>query len=113
MTWTLAGLSVIGGLSVLSGVLWAVDTRRLARRYRERVGLDVPGLIALLPEELRGRPYYGFRLAPGQSGRISVGLCYRDGVLRRGNPPNVGLDFDPATGALLAVHPEGIGLGLK
>lgn len=112
MTWTAVGLSVLGGLSALSAALWAVDTCRRAWRYRQKVGLDLPGLIALLPEELRGRPYYGFRLAPGQRERISVGLCYRDGVLRRGNPPNVGLDFDPETGALRAIHPEGIGLGL-
>jgi hypothetical protein len=33
--------------------------------------------------------------------------------LRKGNPPNVGLDFDLETGALVKVHEEGIGLGLK
>lgn len=31
----------------------------------------------------------------------------------RGAPPNVGLDFDRRTGALAAIDPEGIGLGIK
>src|SRR5215813_1046704 len=104
MSWTVAGLSMLGGLSVLSGILWAADTHRLQRRYRQKVGLDLAGLIELLPEELRGKPYYRFMLAPWQSERISVGLCYRDGSEIMGNPQNVGLDFDSDTGALLQVH---------
>ena len=101
------------GLSLLSGILWAADTHRLHRRYRQKVGLDLAGLIALLPEELRRHSYSRFKLARGQRERISVGLCYGDGRAKKGNPPNVGLDFDPDTGTLLQVHPEGIGLGLK
>ena len=101
------------GLSVVSGILWGIDTHRLQRRYREKVGLDLAGLINLLPAELRRHSYSRFRLGPWQHGRISVGLCYGDGRATKGSPPNVGLSFDPDTGALLQVHPEGIGLGLK
>ena len=42
-----------------------------------------------------------------------VGLVYRTGELRVGNPPNVGMEFNPKTGELLRVKPEGVGLGLK
>jgi len=107
------GLSVVGGLAILLGIVWAVESVQAQRLYRQKIGLDLAGLVALLPPELRGKRYYGFRLAPRQQGRISVGVCYHGEGLLQGNPPNVGLDFDPHTGGLLQVHPEGIGLGLK
>lgn len=71
------------------------------------------GLVALLPPHLRDRQYTTYRLAPGNDVYLSVGLVYDDQQMRRGNPPNVGLDFDAETGALVRIHEDRIGLGLK
>ncbi len=101
-----AVLFIVGGLAMLG------EKAARARRYREKVGLDLAGLTALVPEHQR-KPFTRFLLAPAEPEQISVGLVFDDGRRSIGNPPNVGLRFDRRTGALLSVHPEGIGLGLK
>lgn len=110
-----AGIVVVVGLSAASLVLMERDRRRQHRLYREKVGLDLAGLVALLPEAQRGRRFVDFMIAPWSEGPLRVGLVYQpdDGLVRVGNPPNVGLEFDPGSGKLLAVRPDGVGLGIK
>jgi hypothetical protein len=107
-------LVVVGAMAALSLALSTRDRARTRRAYDERVGLDLEGLLALLPEELRRREYTTFVIAPSEhADRIRVGLVYKTQMAFRGTPPNVGLAFDRKTGALVEVHPEGIGLGVK
>jgi hypothetical protein len=113
MSWLPVVLGVCGGLGAL---VMLADSRARARRrrlYDAKVGLGLEELVALLPPHLRDRAYYGYIVAPEDGRCVSVGLTYRDDQLHKGNPPNVGLDFDLETGALVKVHEEGIGLGLK
>ena len=70
-------------------------------------------LVQLLPEHLRERSYRGFVVGPPRGNVLVVGLIYDDGLVHRGNPPNVGLEFDRATGRLLSIHEDGLGLGFK
>jgi len=111
---------VVGFWAALGGVALVVGARDRARQrrlYDERVGLDLPRLVALLPPQLQGRAYLEYRLAPGDGRSLTVGLIYRPehrpGEIHQGTPPNVGLEFDLQTGALLAVHEDGVGLGVK
>lgn len=80
--------------------------------YRSRIGLDLAGLVKLLPAELQRTDFnrYLFHI---REDRIFVGLTFPTKEAYRGNPPNVGLEFDLSTGHLIAVHPEGVALGLK
>jgi hypothetical protein len=108
--YIVAGVLVV--LTVVSAIQWAREVRENREVFAERIGLDLDGLVALLPEPLRERRYLRFLIAPkSDPALLSVGLVY--GGPREGNPANVGLDFDRQTGALVAIHPEGIGLGLK
>jgi hypothetical protein len=113
MNWWLIALIVVASLSCLAGVCWFLDWRQQRRLYREKVGLDLAGLVALLPTDLQSRHYTDYVIARWARNRICVGLVYDDGRLRCGNPPNVGLAFDRRDGSLLEVHPAGVGLGIK
>ena len=113
MFWYAMGVTLVV-MTVITAIQWARDVREQREVFAERIGLDLDGLIALLPEPLRERRYLQFLIAPkSDPALLSVGLVYADGKARTGNPANVGLDFDRQTGALVAIHPEGIGLGLK
>ena len=83
---------------------------RLRRRYAI-VGLDLVGLVALLPETLRDRRYLEFIVSPNSDRTVLVGLVYAVPYIYRGCPPHIGLEFDAQTGRLLAVYPEGVDLG--
>lgn len=115
MPWLVVGAGVFGMMAI---VAW-MDARRgratQQERYREKVGLDLAGLIALLPDELRTRDYVDFMVAPKVDEVLRVGLVLKNtsGVVPPGTPANVGLEFDAVSGALLKVHPKGVGLGLK
>lgn len=97
---------------VVCAAIWGWQDFRLRRRYAV-VGRDLAGLVALLPDDLRGRRYDRFIVSPRGGRTLLVGLVYAVDFIYRGNPPNVGLEFDANTGRLLAVHPEGVGLGIK
>lgn len=110
--WFVLGAILGVGLFELSREEFARWRRR--REYDARVGLEPAGLVALLPPELQQRVYTEIVMAPPYtSERIRVALVYDDGRMSRGNPPNVGLEFDANTGELLAVIAEGVGLGRK
>ncbi|MCB9568039.1 MAG: hypothetical protein H6710_12660 [Myxococcales bacterium] len=111
MLWLVAlGFGALAGFAV---ILWIVDAVARRRRYAARVGLDLAGLVALLPAPLQARSYTRFVLAPSPDARIIVGLIYADEARRVGNPANVGLEFEAASGRLLKIHPAGVGLGIK
>lgn len=113
MNFGAIALGVIVTLAVLSAVLDARARRRVHRQYERAVGRDLAGLVELLPEELRGKEYTEYVIAPEREDKVSVGLVYKVEERPPGNPPNVGIDFDAKTGEVLAVHPDGIALGLK
>ncbi|MDI3286646.1 hypothetical protein [Polyangium sp. 15x6] len=76
---------------------------------------DLESLVPLLPDELRQQPFTGVR-EHWRDGRIFVGLLLPlppGAKIPCGNPANVGLEFDAETGDLIAVHPEGVALGIK
>jgi len=102
--------AVYAGAFIAFGV-W--QRARRFRRYRAKVGLRLDELVALLPAHLRDRTYTYYRIAPSSDGHIAVSLVYEVDYIFRGNPPNVGLEFDAETGALVAIHEGGIGLGIK
>ena len=83
------------------------------RRPRSSPGLRLDELVALLPAHLRDRTYTCYRLGPSSDGCISVSLLYKVDYTFRGTPPHVTLDFDAETGALVAIHEGGIGLGIR
>ncbi len=89
---------------------WTWQQHRLRRRYAV-VGLDLAGLVALLPDNLRDRQYLDFIISPNSDRTLLVGLVYAVPYTYRGCPPHIGLEFDAQTGRLLAVHPEGVNLG--
>lgn len=93
-----------------AGYTW--QQHRLHRRYAV-VGLDLAGLVALLPVELLyDRRYIEFIVSPNSNDRtLLVGLVYEVPYIYRGCPPHVGLEFDAQTGRLLAIHPDGVDLG--
>jgi hypothetical protein len=108
-------LIVLVACGIVGAASLAVAARANKRRQREydaKVGLDVAGLVQLLPPHLLAREYTMYLLAP-HGPHLSVGLVYEDPQPRRGNPANVGLVFDADTGALLSIHEDGIGLGYK
>ena len=90
--------------------VWTWQEHRLRRRYAV-VGLDLAGLVALLPETLRDRQYLYFIVSPNSDRTLLVGLVYAVPYIYRGRPPHIGLEFDAHTGRLLAVYPEGVNLG--
>ncbi len=100
--------------AAVAGLSFFRERRAARRAFAERVGLDLAAMVALLPEELRSRPFTHFVVAPGMPAeRIAVGLVYATDQPFRGTPPNVGLIFDRRTGHLADVKREGIGLGVK
>lgn len=113
VSWWRIVLVVVGLLDVAAIALAIVDRRRRTRAYREKVGLDLAELVALLPANLRTRSYRRFVVARSERDEVRVGLIYDADPRHRGNPPNVGLVFDRRTGALVSVCAEGLGLGLK
>ncbi len=109
--WVLGGWLAAGGL-FLAGQARSSQLRH--REYREKVGLDLPALIALLPVELQNRRYHRFSVGPRRSPDvICVALLYAVDLPFRGTPPNVGLEFDRRDGSFVRVVPDGIGLGVK
>lgn len=107
-------LKVVLGFTILvSGALFALARAKRLSTYKKAVGLSLDELVGLLPPSLRGRSYERFMVGPGRPGRITVGLIYRADSVRRGNPPNVGLEFDAKSGELLNIREDGVGLGLK
>src|SRR5262245_45613752 len=112
MTWVaVVALLVLLGLCAVT--ISSLDRFHRRRIYDEKVGLSLEGLVALLPTHLRNREYTAFVIGPSVEGTISVGLIYDDRLVRKGNPANVGLDFDPETGVLVRIHEDGVGLGYK
>lgn len=113
MNFGAIALGVVVALAVIATVIDARARRRVHRHYDRVVGRDLAGLIELLPEVLRTKEYTEFVIAPEREDKLSVGLVYKVEEKSPGNPPNVGIDFDAKTGEVIAVHPEGIALGIK
>ncbi|MDC0674325.1 hypothetical protein [Nannocystis radixulma] len=110
--WFVLGAIAGVGLFEMTRVGYARWRRR--REYDDRVGRDLAGLVVLLPPALQQRVYTEIVMAPPYTGeRIRVAMVYDDGRPFRGNPPNVGLEFDANTGELLSVIAEGVGVGRK
>ena len=108
--------SEVGHHRLLQARLWIpLDRRRIRNLYDEKVGLDLAGLVALLPGHLQDKEYIEFMLSPKAESVITVGLVHRDesAPKRVGNPLNVGISFDIEDGHVLRVHEGGVGLGLK
>jgi hypothetical protein len=107
--------AIIAVLAVSTVVFDVRSRRRTQSTYDRLVGRDLAGLIELLPEELRDKEYTRWMLAPERPDKLTVGLVYRsdEAIPRAGNPANVGIDFDLKTGAVIEVHPGGVGLGIK
>lgn len=89
------------------------DAGRARRRYDAKVGRDLQSLVALLPPDLQQKTFTSFVVDSHDTSRIGVALLLKDDVTSRGNPRNVGLEFDAETGELVNVRRTGIPLGLK
>lgn len=64
---------LLGSIALVAGV---VQRRRIRTVYDKRIGLDLPGLVELLPDELKQRRYTRFMLSPRMNEHLSVGLVY-------------------------------------
>ncbi|MDI3287395.1 hypothetical protein [Polyangium sp. 15x6] len=110
----LSAVLLLLGLGVANVVMILRYQRRMgANMAKHSRRFDLESLVPLLPDELRQQPFIGVR-EHHRDGRIFVGLLLPSpDAKRKGNPENVGLEFDAETGRLIAIHPEGVALGIK
>lgn len=102
---------VLIAAAALFALVTAWKDVKLRRRFDAEVGLDLDGLVRLLPADLQDRHYISFWIAPWSKAGLRVALVYRPPQRRddiRGHLPHVGIEFAPGTAEVRQFYREGL-----